>query len=70
MCSDAARAHSPIFNTIGKRNLNLIFVCGILLGAAVAATVLGNPNNMVIHPKLVTDLAAYNIHSGEGAGAC
>jgi len=45
-----------------KESWNLIFVCGILLGAMVAATGLANPNNMVISPQLVTDLAANNIH--------
>ena len=63
LCAAVLPARIPYFKYDWKKETwNLIFVCGILLGAGVAATALGNPNNMVIHPKLVTDLAAYNIH--------
>lgn len=49
-----------------KESWNLFFVAGILLGGFVAATLLSNPDPVLVNPKLADDLAGYGIQNFEG----
>ena len=44
-----------------KESWNLIFVSGILIGGFIATYLFVNPNPIVVHPDLVSDLANYGI---------
>jgi uncharacterized protein len=44
-----------------KEKWNLLFVAGIIIGSAIAATVLADSKDVVVHPDLVKELAGYNI---------
>lgn len=49
-----------------RESWNLFFVAGILLGGYIAATLLANPNPVIVNPKLVNELGVYGIHHYEG----
>lgn len=44
-----------------KESWNLIFVLGILLGGAIAFSLLSNPNPVIVNKNLATELAGYGI---------
>ena len=44
-----------------KETWNLMFVFGIFLGGIIAATLLHNPEPMIVHPELTADLVQYGI---------
>lgn len=44
-----------------KESWNLFFAGGILIGAAIAAFGIPDPNPVIVHPELVTELKAYGI---------
>lgn len=44
-----------------KEKWNLLFVAGIIIGSAIAATILADSKDVVVHPDLVRELAGYNI---------
>jgi uncharacterized membrane protein YedE/YeeE len=52
----------PFFKYNWKKEAwNLLFVVGIIIGAAVAATWLQNPASIRLHPELIEELAGYGI---------
>jgi len=50
-----------IFNTIGKRGLEPVFVLGIFLGGVIAIQFLANPNPVQVSPALAAELKTYGI---------
>ena len=67
VCAACIPANIPFFKYNWKKEIwNLFFVTGIFLGAVTAVTLLANPNPMIIHPKLATDLAVYGITDFNG----
>lgn len=62
VCAACIPANIPFFNYDWKKEAwNLVFVAGIILGAFIVATFLGNPNPVDINPKLVAELNQYGI---------
>ncbi|PVH24712.1 YeeE/YedE family protein [Sphingobacterium corticibacter] len=62
ICASCMPAGIPFFKYNWKKEAwNLIFVLGILLGGAIAITILSNPAPIEINPKLATELAGYGI---------
>jgi uncharacterized protein len=62
LCAACFPSHISFFNYEWKKEAwNLFFVAGVLLGGFVGATFLGDPNPVVVHPDLVTELAGYGI---------
>lgn len=49
-----------------QESWNLFFALGILLGGMIAATLLRNPEPVVLHPKLAESLAAHGITNYDG----
>ncbi|PUZ23218.1 hypothetical protein DCC81_22755 [Chitinophaga parva] len=49
-----------------QESWNLFFALGILLGGMIAATLLHNPEPVVLHPKLAESLAAHGITNLDG----
>jgi uncharacterized membrane protein YedE/YeeE len=49
-----------------KRSLEFIFCFGIFLGGIVAMQLLQNPEPVVVHPKLTSELASYGITDYSG----
>lgn len=49
-----------------RESWNLFFVAGILLGGYIAATLLANPDPVLVNPKLVNELGKYGIQHYEG----
>ncbi len=61
-CAACFPADIKFFKYDWKKEIwNFFFVGGILLGAVIAAFVLANPEPIVVHPKLVEELAGYGI---------
>lgn len=62
ICASCMPANIPFFKYDWKKELwNLIFVLGILIGGALAITLLGNSNPVEVNPKLAEELAGYGI---------
>jgi uncharacterized membrane protein YedE/YeeE len=62
ICAVCIPANIPFFKYDWKKELwNLVFVLGILLGGAIAVTLLSNPNPIEVNPKLAAELARYGI---------
>ncbi len=62
VCAMCIPAKIPFFQYEWKKEIwNLFFVVGILLGGAIAANFLSNPNDIQIAASLQTDLAGYGI---------
>lgn len=62
VCAACAPANIPFFKYDWKKEVwNLFFVAGILLGGIVTAQWLSDPNPVLVHPKLATELAGYGI---------
>jgi uncharacterized membrane protein YedE/YeeE len=61
-CAACFPADIKFFKYDWKKEIwNFFFVGGILLGAVIAAFALANPEPIVVHPKLVEELAGYGI---------
>lgn len=62
ICAACFPANIPFFKYDWKKELwNLFFVFGIFLGGMLAMQLLANPDPILIHPKLESDLATYGI---------
>jgi uncharacterized protein len=62
ICAACLPSKIPFFSYDWKKELwNLFFVSGVFLGGVAAATLLADPNPMVVHPQLTADLAEYGI---------
>lgn len=61
-CAACFPADIKFFKYDWKKEIwNFFFVAGILIGAIVATYLLANPDPVVIHPELATELAGYGI---------
>jgi uncharacterized membrane protein YedE/YeeE len=62
ICAACIPANIPFFKYDWKREMwNLFFVAGIILGAIIATSILGNHQPIQLNPKLVKDLQQYGI---------
>ena len=62
ICASCIPAKIPFFQYNWKKEVwNLFFVAGILLGGIIGATLLSNPNPVVVNQALVEELAGYGI---------
>ncbi len=62
MCAACLPAKIPFFQYDWKKEAwNLFFVFGIFLGGMIAAQFIADPNPVVVHPQLSTELAGYGI---------
>jgi uncharacterized membrane protein YedE/YeeE len=62
ICAACIPANIPFFKYDWKKEVwNLFFVFGILMGGALAAGLLANPNPVELNPKLAAELAGYGI---------
>jgi len=62
ICASCMPANIPFFKYDWKKEMwNLLFVFGILIGGAVAISLLSNPNPVEVNPKLAEELATYGI---------
>ncbi len=67
MCAACLPANIPFFKYDWKKEIwNLVFVLGIFTGGLIAANLLANPNDIVLHPNLANDLAGYGITEYKG----
>jgi uncharacterized membrane protein YedE/YeeE len=61
-CATCFPANIPFFKYNYKKEVwNLFFIAGIFAGGAIAALLLANPAPVIVHPKLVQELAGYGI---------
>jgi uncharacterized protein len=62
ICAACLPTKIPFFSYDWKKEMwNLFFVSGVFLGGVVAATLLANPNPVIVHPQLAADIAEYGI---------
>lgn len=62
VCASCFPANISFFKYDWKKEIwNLVFVLGIFLGGVIAINFFANPNPIVVNPKLVEELATYNI---------
>jgi uncharacterized protein len=62
ICAACIPTKIPFFQYNWKKELwNLFFVLGIFLGGFIAATLLADPNPVVVNPKLAAELSQYGI---------
>lgn len=62
ICAACIPANIPFFKYEWTKEVwNLFFVGGIALGGLIAVTLLANPNPVIIHPDLATELSGYGI---------
>lgn len=62
ICASCVPANIPFFKYDWKKEIwNLLFVFGILIGGAIAISLLSNPNPVEVNPKLAEELAGYGI---------
>lgn len=61
-CAACFPADIKFFKYDWKKEIwNFFFVAGILVGAIIAATLLANPDPIVVNPELVKELSGYGI---------
>jgi uncharacterized protein len=66
VCAACLPANIPFFKYDWKKEVwNLFFVAGIFIGGIIAAVLLKNPEPIVVHPDLASDLATYGITNYE-----
>jgi uncharacterized membrane protein YedE/YeeE len=66
ICASCLPANIPFFKYEWKKEIwNLVFVLGILIGGFIAATLLANPDPVIVDPRLAQDLSAYGITNFE-----
>jgi uncharacterized membrane protein YedE/YeeE len=66
VCAACLPANIPFFKYDWKKEIwNLFFVGGIFIGGIIAATLLGNPQDIVVHEALKADLANYGVTNYE-----
>jgi len=66
MCAACLPANIPFFKYDWKKEVwNLFFVGGILAGGIIATFLLGDPEQIVVHEKLKSDLVQYGITNYE-----
>lgn len=66
VCAACLPANIPFFKYDWKKEIwNLFFVVGILVGGIIAATLLANPEQIVVAETLKTDLATYGVTNYE-----
>jgi uncharacterized membrane protein YedE/YeeE len=66
-CAACLPSNIPFFRYDWKKEIwNMVFVAGILLGGLIAALWLSNPDPVVIHPALATELSGYGINDRSG----
>lgn len=62
ICAACLPAKIPFFNYNWKKETwNLIFVLGAVLGGYIAISLLADPNELVVKPSLLEDLAKYGV---------
>ncbi len=62
ICAACMPANIPFFHYEWKKEIwNLVFVFGILVGGIIAATLLSDPQPVVVHEALKADLATYGV---------
>lgn len=62
ICAACFPANIPFFKYQWKRERwNLFFVGGVIIGGYLGVTFFGDPNPIVINPKLATELSGYGI---------
>jgi uncharacterized protein len=62
ICAACIPANISFFRYNWKKEAwNLFFVAGIFLGGIIAIQLLPNPQQIIVHPKLVSELASYGI---------
>ena len=62
ICAICIPANIPFFKYEWTKEVwNLFFVGGIAVGGLIAVTLLADPNPVVIHPDLATELSGYGI---------
>jgi hypothetical protein len=62
LCAACIPARVPFFHyDWRKESWNLFFIAGIFIGGIIATFQLSNYNDLVIHPALQQDLAAYGV---------
>ncbi|HEY6502433.1 MAG TPA: YeeE/YedE thiosulfate transporter family protein [Chitinophagaceae bacterium] len=67
ICAACFPANISFFKYDWKKEIwNLFFVAGVLVGGFIAASLLLNPDPVIIHPKLADELAGYGITNREG----
>lgn len=67
ICAICVPAKIPFFRYDWKKEAwNLFFVCGILAGGILAALLLGNPEPVVVNPRLSEEMATYGITNYNG----
>lgn len=67
MCAAVLPAGIPFFKYDWKtESWNLFFAAGMLLGGVVAMSLLADPDPLLIHPALATELATYGINKPTG----
>lgn len=65
ICAALVPSNIPYFKYEWKKETwNLVFVCGILLGAMAASTFLSGSGSMAVNEKLAEDLQQYGIRPG------
>ncbi len=64
ICASCIPANIPFFKYNWRKEAwNLFFVLGIFLGGVLSAAFLANPDTVVVHPDLVSELSGYGIHN-------
>jgi uncharacterized membrane protein YedE/YeeE len=67
ICAACIPANIPYFRYNWKNEIwNLVFVCGIIIGAFITVQFLNNPEPVNINPKLVADLQQYGVTDYHG----
>ena len=67
ICAACIPTKLPYFQYDWKKEAwNLFFVCGIMIGAVIAAIFLADPEPVKVDPRLATELAGYGITHIDG----